>query len=195
MSYVSQSVPRVAEHVPSQHSGSGAASDPPQALDWQRDAFMTDILTLSHDEGDARAAAEIQRRFPQVQDVDVRLWLVYIKECYSSRISPRPFLMDTFRSVSWFDAIVFRGERAREDAPELVFRPAESPSRPGLSSRPLPDPASSHLTETAQENTEVLARPPSVVNGDAMPFVRTRGVANILLAQIKIHSVNIDQIM
>ncbi|EJD41643.1 hypothetical protein AURDEDRAFT_169302 [Auricularia subglabra TFB-10046 SS5] len=123
------------------------STGPPQEhdYDWGRDSFMHHIVSISNTlHGNLAALREIVSIFPQVQHNDALLWLAYMKNCCEYGIPARPFVMDHFRNISWFEQLVTNGSLIY-DAPELValclpevFRPGETVGDPDPERVPTP---------------------------------------------------------
>ncbi|EJD41630.1 hypothetical protein AURDEDRAFT_169290 [Auricularia subglabra TFB-10046 SS5] len=106
---------------------------------------MHHIVSISNTlHGNLAALREIVSIFPQVQHNDALLWLAYMKNCCEYGIPARPFVMDHFRNISWFEQLVTNGSLIY-DAPELValclpegFRPGETVGDPDPEQVPTP---------------------------------------------------------
>ncbi|EJD51584.1 hypothetical protein AURDEDRAFT_159321 [Auricularia subglabra TFB-10046 SS5] len=69
---------------------------------WARDSFMRHVLGLCEGPSPEDLALQaIVNSFPRISPQDAKLWLAYMKDCAAAHVVPIPFIMDTFRTVSW----------------------------------------------------------------------------------------------
>ncbi|EJD51593.1 hypothetical protein AURDEDRAFT_159329 [Auricularia subglabra TFB-10046 SS5] len=104
---------------PSDAQNGGARAMPvatPDTGPWAREGFMRHILSLcGGPQLDDPAIGAIMNAFPRVGLDDAKLWLAYMKDCEAANIPPVSFIMDCFRTVSWYNLL-----RQSDFGPELV---------------------------------------------------------------------------
>ncbi|EJD41640.1 hypothetical protein AURDEDRAFT_126956 [Auricularia subglabra TFB-10046 SS5] len=158
----------------------------PAAGSWSRTEFMRQILHLCEPpSADEPALEAIGTAFPRVNSDDARLWLLYMKDCSSRGIRPSDFIMDSFRTVSWYKTIRANNfgtqlvpELARlssaareldgdnpsgehDPAPQHTPSPRAAASVLSTAAEPIPSTASDPIPSTAAEPIPSTAAQPT----------------------------------
>lgn len=159
---------------------------------WPTDEFIHRVVSAIRAGGIPAGIAEIQIMFPKVHPEDCRLWASYVKICDEGGTQPNRFILDSFRTISWFEA--FTAGEGASLAPELI---AAFTSMSGTTYSPQAQSTTSPPQAQSTTNPKNLAPDAgvdsSIPNIPPIPRFLQRRAVNIIFGSVVIHQLTVSE--